>query len=139
MDHHGGGIALLPTLHRVLQVWQRVGFASRTTDMPSRLQRKDSSRALTAKCNLFAQRTSSKVAHLLPQTRTDKGATVETVKYDTPLQSCFRRQFSTAQQRTAIGGSLVALFLTVVVVLSRLRTGGVSAWLAESADFMPHG
>jgi hypothetical protein len=57
----------------------------------------------------------------------------------TPLRTDFRRQFSTAKRCAALGGSLVALFLTALVVLPWLYTGGVAAWTAKSADFMPHG
>jgi PAS domain S-box-containing protein len=56
-----------------------------------------------------------------------------------PLRTYFGRQFSAAQRRTVLGGSLVALVLTVPVVLLWLYRGGVVAWTAKSADFMPHG
>src|SRR5580700_5194177 len=56
-----------------------------------------------------------------------------------PVRNYFRRQFSTAQRCAALGGSLVALFLTALVVLPWLYPGSVAAWTAKSADFMPHG
>ena len=56
-----------------------------------------------------------------------------------PLRTYFRGQFSTAQRCTAVGGSLVALFLTALVVLPWVYTRGVAAWTAKFADFMPHG
>jgi PAS domain S-box-containing protein len=56
-----------------------------------------------------------------------------------PLRAYFDRQLSSAQRYTVVCGSLVALFLTALVVLPRLYTRGVAAWTAKSAGFMPHG
>lgn len=55
------------------------------------------------------------------------------------LGSYFRKQFTTAQRRTTVAGSIVGLFLIVVVILSWVNTGRITAWIARSADFMPHG
>jgi PAS domain S-box-containing protein len=55
-----------------------------------------------------------------------------------PLGPDFRRRFSTAQRRTAVVGSIVALFL-IVVSLFCAHSGRITAWVAQSPDFMPHG
>ncbi|HTF67301.1 MAG TPA: hypothetical protein VK638_31940 [Edaphobacter sp.] len=49
------------------------------------------------------------------------------------------KQFSTAQRRTVVVCSIAVLFLTGLIVVFWLRAGGMAAWAAESADFMPHG
>jgi PAS domain S-box-containing protein len=56
-----------------------------------------------------------------------------------PLRSYLRKQFSTAQRRAAVVGSVVVLFLIVVTVLSWVHEGRITAWFAQSPDFMPHG
>src|ERR1700723_1724368 len=56
-----------------------------------------------------------------------------------PLGSYFRKQFSIAQRHTVAVCSIAVLFLTGLVVVFWLRTGGMAAWAAESKDFMPHG
>jgi len=56
-----------------------------------------------------------------------------------PLRTYFGRQFSAAPRCTAVGGSLVALLLSALVVWLWRYPGGVFAWTAKSADFMPHG
>jgi PAS domain-containing protein len=55
-----------------------------------------------------------------------------------PLGSDCRRRFSTAQRRTAVAGSIGALFLTVVS-LFWIHSGRITGWVAQSPDFMPHG
>jgi PAS domain S-box-containing protein len=56
-----------------------------------------------------------------------------------PFRSYFRKQFSTAQRRTVVVCSIAVLFLTGLAVVFWLRTGGIAAWTAEAANFMPHG
>jgi len=56
-----------------------------------------------------------------------------------PLRSYFRKQFSTAQGCAIVVCSIAVLFLTGLVVAFWPRTGGMAAWAAKSADFMPHG
>ena len=50
----------------------------------------------------------------------------------------FRRPFSIVNRRWVIGGS-VGLLLPALGLFSCVRAGGVAAWTAKSADFMPHG
>ena len=56
-----------------------------------------------------------------------------------PLGSYFPKQFSTAKRRTVVVCSIAVLFLTGLAVVFWLRAGGLAAWAAGSADFMPHG
>jgi PAS domain S-box-containing protein len=55
------------------------------------------------------------------------------------LRSYFLKRFPTAQRRTVVVCSIAVLFLTSLAVVFWLRTGGMAAWAAESANFMPHG
>jgi PAS domain S-box-containing protein len=56
-----------------------------------------------------------------------------------PFGSYFRKQFSIAQRHTVAVCSIVALFLTGLVIMFWIRAGGMADWAAESKGFMPHG
>ena len=65
----------------------------------------------------------------MPQTWTDKGATVGTVKYEHNTPILFVVDSSQPRSSALLLEVLsVSLFLTVLDVLSRLPTRGVAAW-----------
>ena len=82
-------------------------------------------------------RDAAEIEHQAPNA--DKYDHSPSVNMTHSLRTYFRRQLSSAQRCSAVGGSVVALFLIALVVLSWLHPRGVAAWTAKSADFMPHG